>query len=131
MATNAPNIVELQKLRLSLTRALQELGKQTTALDKALRGHADASVSGAIQKVRQGLKAADARLVDSLDKALNEADPAKRATLYAAAGRSAREFLKLVDGDPAVKQLEKNPVSPVPARAAVAKSLTAVTRLLP
>jgi hypothetical protein len=131
MATNAPNLVELQKLRLSMNRALQDLNKQTTALDKALRSHGDASLSGGLQKLRQALKAADTRLVDSLDKALNESDPGKRTALYATAGRTAREFLKLIDGDPAVKQLETNPLSPVPARAAVAKVLTALTRLLP
>lgn len=130
MATNAPNLVELQKLRLAMNKSLQELSKQTTGLEKALRGHGDASLSGAVHKLRQGLKAADARLVDSLDKALNESDPGKRTALYATAGRTAREFLKLIDGDPAVKQVETNPLSPVPARAAVAKVLTALTRLL-
>jgi hypothetical protein len=131
MATNTPNLVELQKLRLSMSRTLQELSKQTTTLDKALRGHGDASLSGALQKLRQGLKAADARLVDSLDKALTQSDPGKRTALYATAGRTAREFLKLVGSDPLVKQVETNPVSPVPALAAMAKVLTAMTRLLP
>jgi hypothetical protein len=130
MATNAPNLVELQKLRLSMNRALQDLNKQTTALDKALRSHGDASLSGGLQKLRQALKAADTRLVDSLDKALNESDPGKRDALYDTAGRAAREFLKLLSSDPLVKQIERNQVSPVPAVSAVVKVLTPMTRVL-
>lgn len=131
MATNAPSIVELQKVRLTMTKTLQELDKQTTALEKALRSHADASVGRAVQKLRQTLKAVNAQLVDSLDKALNQSDQAKRDALYATAGRSAREFLKFLINDPLMKQLETNPVSPVPARTAMVKVLTAMTRVLP
>ena len=131
MATGAPNLVELQKVRLTMTKTLQELVKQTAALEKALRGHADPSLGRAVQKLCQILKDSDARLMSSLDKALTESDQGKRAALYATAGKSAREFLKFLDTDPAMKQLETNQLSPVPARAAMSKVLTAMARVLP
>jgi hypothetical protein len=131
MAANAPNLVELQKLRLTMGKTIQEFAKQTAALEKALGAHADAALRNEVEKLRPaGLKGAH-RLDDSLDKALNESDPRKRAALYSAAGKNARDVLKFINGDPRARQIDKNPISPVPARAALAKVPTAMTRLLP
>jgi hypothetical protein len=130
VATTTPNMVELQKSRLGMNKALQELSKQTAALENAIKTHPDKALGTAVAKVRQGLKAASNDLVDSLDKALNESDAARRAKLYDTARRISQDFLKMLDKDPLVKQIEHNPLLPVPARTAMVKALVALNRAL-
>jgi 2',3'-cyclic-nucleotide 2'-phosphodiesterase (5'-nucleotidase family) len=126
----APNVVQLQKVRLTLNKTMQEFGKQVATLEKSLTRDPNPALTGGIKQVRQAVKAMNERVIETLDKALSESEPRKREALYDAAGKAAREFLKFVDADARIKSLADNPISPVPARAALTKVLTAMTRVL-
>jgi len=122
------SLVELQKLRLALGKAVQDFTKEGLATEKAA-ARMDPAIGKAIKPVLQSVKATYTKLTEALDDALNEKDEKKRASLYATADKAARELLKFMN-DAKVQTLAANPVSPIKARAAVSKVLAELTRKL-
>jgi hypothetical protein len=125
-----PNIVELQKARITMTRTFLQLSKETSELEKALKVNADPKTSGALKSLRGMLKA-DERLVHTLDKAVNEHDEKKQAAMYKSASQAAYTFLGTLQTDRQLAEIENNPVHPVPAVSAMTKALTSLTKALP
>lgn len=125
-----PKITEVQKLRLALASSMQDLKKQTVALETALKGADEPGMAVDVKKLRAAIKAAQTQLVDELDKALSESNDAKRAPLYKNAAKASDSFLTLLSRDARISALEDNPVLPVPAIAAMAKILGPLTRAL-
>jgi hypothetical protein len=125
----APNVVQLQKARLELTKALQDLQKQIAALETAMKKGGDA-VPAELKRMRDQVKSAGSGLFGLLDKALSESNETKRAAIYDKAGATARELVKFLDNDARIKALDKNPFAPFTARVATVKALVPLTRAL-
>lgn len=122
------SLVELQKLRLALGKAVQDFTKEGLATEKAA-AREDPSIGKAIKPILQAVKVSYKKVTDALDNALNEKDEKKRASLYATADKAASELLKLMN-DAKVQAVAANPFSPIRARAAVSKVLSELTRKL-
>jgi DNA anti-recombination protein RmuC len=127
-------MVQLQKARLALTKAMQDLNKQLGAVENAIKSHPDKQggrqLGSASTKLRTSLKDANKRLADSLDKALSESDAAKRTKLYDIARRTSQDLVKVLE-DRLSKGLEHNPLDvPVSARPQAVKALVELNRAL-
>jgi multidrug resistance efflux pump len=126
-----PNMVALQKSRLELTKALQQLSTETKALESKVRANVDGSTADAIKKTRGVLKKLNSDLVETLDKALNEKTPAKVDAAYKTVVQSFKGLASHVTTDPSLKAVEDNPLGvKVAGVAAVRKALSSLGKAL-
>lgn len=78
------------------------------------------------KRVRPVLDELDEALADKLDDAANTADPARRATLVAAARTEIDRYTAFVAADPTIKALDTNPFVPLAIKQTMEATLTAL-----
>lgn len=107
----------LEKLQAGLRDALKD-HPQFTAMDQA------------ISRLSEAMAGLDDRLDDTLDAALNAADPGKQAEHRKAALGIIVEYQRVVDNDPLLVRMDDNPFMKVAVQAVLANQLASMAREL-
>ena len=113
------------------TTARAGLERLQAGLRGALKDHPQfATMDQAIGTLSRALAGLDDRLDDTLDAALNTADPGKQAEHKKAALAIIGEYQRVVDDDPLLVRMDDNPFMKVAVQAVLATQLAAMAREL-